>query len=250
MSTYQDQLIKLAQIDKLIDDFEPQVEQVKSVLNKELQKEKELIKKLEQLQEALKENELTRRKNENHLAELSEKLKSISSKSKAIKTEKEMKALQLEEEIAKEQIDFANEEIARLDKNKELMNSEIEELQKNIEDMQKEIAKVKKEIEKELEEIEKRRMQVYEDKDKLLSNMSHNIIVFYEKIRRWAKNTTVVPVRKQACYGCYMRINDNTYAALLQAKEITTCPHCGRILYKEKDLENESENLVQEESGS
>ena len=239
MSTYQDQLIELSQIDKAIDDFEPQIEQIKSTLNKELAKEQELIKKLEQLQESLKENELTRRKNELHLEELSEKLKSLSKKNKAIKTEKEMKALQLEEEIAKEQIDFANEEIARLDKNRELMSSEIQELESSIESMQENIAKVKEEIEQELKDIEQKRMTVFQDKEKLVSEMNHNIIVFYEKIRRWAKNTTVVPVKKQACYGCYMKINDNVYSLVLQAKEITTCPHCGRILYKEQTLEEE-----------
>ena len=31
---------------------------------------------------------------------------------------------------------------------------------------------------------------------------------FYEKIKRWAKDSAVVPVKKQACYGCYMKIND------------------------------------------
>ena len=64
--------------------------------------------------------------------------------------------------------------------------------------------------------------------------MNQNIIVFYEKIRRWAGNTTVVPVKKQACYGCYMKLNDHTYASVIRNEEITTCPHCGRILYLEK----------------
>ena len=43
----------------------------------------------------------------------------------------------------------------------------------------------------------------------------------------------MVPVRKQACYGCFMRVNDKTYASVLKQDDIVTCPHCGRILYKE-----------------
>ena len=241
MNTYQDQLIELSQIDKAIDNFEPQIDQIKSVLNKELGKEQELVKKLEQLQENLSENELTRRKNEAHLAELSEKLKTLSAKSGSIKTEKEMKALQLEEEITKEQIDFANEEIERLDKTKGFMSSESEELRGSIEAMQDDITKVRTDIEQELQDMDKKRMKVFENKQKLVSKMNQNIIVFYEKIRRWAKNTTVVPVKKQACYGCYMKLNDNIYSSVLQAKEIITCPHCGRILYKEKVIEEEVE---------
>ena len=65
--------------------------------------------------------------------------------------------------------------------------------------------------------------------------MSQKILTFYEKIRKWAGNTTVVPVRKQACYGCFMRINDKTYADAIKGEEIITCPHCGRVLYIETE---------------
>jgi hypothetical protein len=59
------------------------------------------------------------------------------------------------------------------------------------------------------------------------------ILSFYEKIRIWARNTAVVPVRKQACYGCYMKLNESTYATVIKSEEIITCPHCGRIMYIE-----------------
>ena len=35
--------------------------------------------------------------------------------------------------------------------------------------------------------------------------------------------------------GCYMKINDKTYADVIKAEEITTCPHCGRVLYIETE---------------
>ncbi len=121
-----------------------------------------------------------------------------------------------------------------------MKTTEIEDFEKEIEAMQEDIAKVQKDTDKELATLEKERMQVYGDKQTLMSNMSQNIIVFYEKIRRWAGNTTVVPVKKQACYGCYMRINDHTYADVIKGEEITTCPHCGRILYLEPQTEEET----------
>ena len=114
--------------------------------------------------------------------------------------------------------------------------------------MKSQIEEARSEAEKDLAQLEKERMKVYEDKQKLLSEMNHNIVVFYEKIRRWAGNTTVVPVKKQACYGCYMKINDHTYAQVIQGEEITTCPHCGRILYIENTPEEESENTQEEAS--
>ncbi|WP_373408154.1 zinc ribbon domain-containing protein [Campylobacter hyointestinalis] len=76
---------------------------------------------------------------------------------------------------------------------------------------------------------------VYEQKDKLLLEMNQKVLTFYEKIRKWAKNTAVVPVKKQACYGCFMKINDKTYANVIKSEDIVTCPHCGRILYKDSE---------------
>ncbi len=248
MNQYLKQLVELVETDKKIDSFEPEIEKIRANLTAQLEKEARLVKKIEENKEELQANELSKNKNELHLAELAEKIKSLGEKSAAVKTDKEMKALQLEEEIAKEQIDFANEEIERLDKVKELREIEIAEYQEEIDAMQEETASIQATTDAALAELEKTRMKVYEDKQKLLSQMNQNIIVFYEKIRRWAKNTTVVPVKKQACYGCYMRLNDHTYAAVVRGEEITTCPHCGRILYLDtKALEEEA---AAEESAS
>jgi len=84
-----------------------------------------------------------------------------------------------------------------------------------------------------LEEIDSKRTQIYNQREELIRTLDKKVLSFYEKIRIWAKNSAVVPVKKQACYGCFMKINDHTYAEVIKAEDITTCPHCGRILYIE-----------------
>ncbi len=239
MNIYLKQLVELVDIDKAIDAFEPKIEMIRASLDSKLKEQKDLESMIEKLKEELQDNELKKRKNELHLKELSERLSSLSSKSSSVKSEKEMKALQLEEEIAKEQVDFANEEIERFDKIAEQKNEEIESCLSQIEQMQDELSSLQKETDSQLDSLEKERMRVFSDKQTLMSKMNQNIIVFYEKIRRWAGNTTVVPVKKQACYGCYMRINDHTYSSVIKGEEITTCPHCGRILYLQEQSEEE-----------
>ncbi len=246
MNPYIKQLVQLVEIDKKIDSYEPKIAQIRAALDARLQEQQALQEKIAEYEEELTDIEQKRKKNELHLAELNEKLKSFDQKSAAIKSEKELKALQLEEEIAKEQIAFANEEIERLDKITEQKREMIEEAKEKIAQMQEELAELQKSTEEEVAKIEAERMKVFEEKQKLLSEMNQNIIVFYEKIRRWAKNTTVVPVRKQACYGCFMRINDHTYAQVIKGDEITTCPHCGRILYLESQFENKPEEEAEE----
>ena len=88
-----------------------------------------------------------------------------------------------------------------------------------------------KEYQAMLKLINEARQEVFKTKEKLLADINQKGLAFYQKIRRWAKNTTVVTVEDQACMGCHMLINDKTYADVIKAEDITNCPHCGRILY-------------------
>ncbi len=233
MNKYLEQLIALSKLDKEIDDFAPRIAKIEKMLKLSLEKEKEFKLQAEALTTDIAEAKLKKGKNEAHLAELSAKLKDIAKKSALVKTAKEVKALQLEEEISKEQCDFANDEIGRLEKIIELKQSNITLLEEKIAEAQKESESIKASIDTQIQEIEEERRRVYQAKEELLSQMSQKILTFYEKIRKWAGNSTVVPVKKQACYGCFMRINDKTYAGVMKQDDIVTCPHCGRILYKE-----------------
>lgn len=237
MNKYLEQLIELSNLDKEIDDFAPRIAKVEKTLKLSLDKEKELKSQTEVFQADIADAKLKKAKNEAHLAELSAKLKDFTKKSALVKTAKEIKALQLEEEIAKEQCDFANEEIARLEKIIDLKQNSISALQEKITQAAAEAEKIKETIDSQIQAIEEERKNVYKAKDELVSDMSHKILTFYQKIRKWAGNSTVVPVKKQACYGCFMRINDKTYASVLKQDDIVTCPHCGRILYKEIEEE-------------
>ncbi len=239
MNKYLKQLIELSDIDKSIDGFDPRVQSIEKSLKVSLEKEAEVVAVIDTFKEEILESKLKKKKNELHLAELSEKLNELSKKSSIVKTAKEVKALQLEEEIAKEQCDFANEEIERLEKHIETREALIEEQTAKLDEISAEVGEIRVSIAGELAEIEKEKEEVYANKNKLVSAMDQKILTFYEKIRKWAGNTTVVPVRKQACYGCFMRLNDKVYSSVIKHEDIVTCPHCGRILYKEVQ-ENEA----------
>ncbi len=239
MNKYLKQLIELSEIDKSIDGFGPRIESIKKALNVALEKDNGIKKEIDSYEEEIKEAKLKRSKNELHLSELSEKLKELTKKTAIVKTAREAKALQLEEEIAKEQSDFANEEIERLGKFIDSRDLIIEEAKEKLEVSSKEVEEIRADIADELAAIEKEKEEVYNRKQDLVSKIDQKILTFYEKIKKWAGNTTVVPVRKQACYGCFMRINDKVYSAVIKEEDIVTCPHCGRILYKEKQQENE-----------
>lgn len=231
MNKHLKQLIDLAQVDKEIDAFEPQIEEANYKYEAALAKTKSIESDIENLTNEIKDEELKKSKNELHLAELSAKLEDNAKKSAEVKTEREMKSLQLEEEIAKEQITFANEEIERLEKIISLKKEQIEASKATLEEVNASLESVQAEVNQKLEQINADRQEVFKKKEQLLSEVNQKGLAFYQKIRRWAKNTTVVPVEDQACMGCHMVIGDKVYSDVIRADEITTCPHCGRILY-------------------
>lgn len=249
MNVHLTHLIELSNVDKDIDSFEPRIAKIRAELIAVQEKKEAHKKEINLKKDDMKDAKLKMQKNDLHLAELADKLKDIERKSSAVKTEKEMKSLQLEEEIAKEQITFANEEIERLGKVTDLKEEEIKNLEEEIAKLDEEAKEIEHNVQDEMKAIEEERKKVFSEKEKLIQKMDQKIISFYEKIRRWAENTTVVPVRKQACGGCFMVINDKTYADVIKSDDIITCPHCGRILYiKPPEEEKSKEEAATEET--
>lgn len=237
MNKYLQDLIKLSKFDTAISMFEPKIEIEKAKLATFVETAETIKASINSIYLEIDELKSKRSKNNIHLGELKTKLDTIAKKNKDVHNEKELKALQLEEEIAKEQISFANEEIDRFDtlsKSKELL---LKELQEKLSVEEEDIKEIQVAVDIAIEEINKERNFVYKDRSELLEKFDNKILTFYEKIKRWAKDSAVVPVKKQACYGCYMKINDKTYAEVIKAEEIVNCPHCGRILYKEDEVQ-------------
>ena len=233
MNKHLEQLIELSHIDKEIDAFEPKIEEANLQYDALLATKTSLVNEIASLSNEIKDEQIKKQKNELHLAELASKLDENKRKSGEIKTEREMKSLQLEEEIAKEQVNFANEEIVRLEKLIDHKKAKIEDLEVKASDIESNLASVKADVDVKLATIDEARKIVFGKKEKLVGEMNQKGLSFYQKIRRWAKNTTAVAVRNQACMGCYMAINDKTYSEVIKGEEIVTCPHCGRLLYLE-----------------
>jgi uncharacterized protein len=233
MNKHLEQLIELSHVDKEIDAFEPQIEEANLQYDALLATKNSIINEINALKQEIKDEQVKKHKNELHLAELSAKLDENARKSGEVKTEREMKSLQLEEEIAKEQVSFANEEIERLEKLIDHKQGKIDELENKASEIESTLTTVKADVDVKLGRIDEQRKEVFGRKETLVGAMNQKGLSFYQKIRRWAKNTTAVAVRNQACMGCYMAISDKVYSDVIKGEEITMCPHCGRILFLE-----------------
>ncbi|PIF03926.1 MAG: hypothetical protein CSA86_03935 [Arcobacter sp.] len=235
MNKHLEQLVKLSTFDKDIVNFDPKIKNEKEKLKTFTQVVTKLSDNVEKLYVIIDDAKNKRIKNDIHLKELSDKLVEIAGKHKLAKNEKEVKALLLEEEIAREQVNFANEEIARLDALSAAKTEELEVVKAQLAEEEESVKELKEAIDKNIEQLEKSKNDIYEEKSILISTVDSKVLSFYEKIKRWAHESAVVPVKKQACYGCHMKLTDRFYSDFLASDEIMTCPHCGRIIYKENE---------------
>jgi len=233
LNKHLNELIELSKNDKAIDSYTPQLEAADKKLARIQKKITAAQGELDTLNADIAENDAKVKTFEEQLTLLNEQLTVNAKKSKDITTEKEMKALSLEEDIAKEKMTFANEEIERLQGINETKTSLLGEASENVATLSAKFDEVNQEVSAEKAEIEKSKGALFVKREELSRNIEQKVLAFYEKIRIWAGNTAVVPVKKQACYGCYMKLNDKTYSEVIKADEICNCPHCGRILYIE-----------------
>lgn len=233
MNKHLNELIELSKNDKEIDSYTPQLAAADKKVAKIQSKINAAQDELDELTQSIAANEAKIKGFEEQLTLLNEKITSNVKKSKDITTEKEMKALSLEEDIAKEKMTFANEEIQRLQNINETKKSFLDEANEKVKELTADFDRINQEVSAQKEEIEKSKGTLFVKREELSRNLEQKVLAFYEKIRIWAGNTAVVPVKKQACYGCYMKLNDKTYSEVIKADEIVNCPHCGRILYIE-----------------
>ncbi|MBN2826309.1 MAG: hypothetical protein JXQ76_13345 [Campylobacterales bacterium] len=233
------ELIKLSDLDKSIDSFLPKIEAANKKLHAAQNKLSRVAERIEDAKHLIEQNETKVGEFERQLEMLSDQLQDITKKSKSVTTEKEVKALGLEEDIAKEKMTFANEEIDRLQEINSVKSAELEELQSEYDTEKQSVDAIAAQVEETNSTIDAQKAELYGKREESIVNIKPNILQFYEKIRMWARNSAIVPIRKQACHGCFLKINDKTYAEVIKSQEIITCPHCGRILYIEPQMDDE-----------
>jgi len=237
LNKHLEELIDLSKLDKSIDDFTPLIETAQKKVARRATKRDDILAQIAELNETVEKANTTVTSYEEQIKALNEQLTLGVAKEKEVKTEKEMKALSMEAELAKEKLSHANDEIERHQIIAESKAGEIAAANVELEAANEEFEKVSAEVNEKLTSIDSDKGKLFEERNTKTMEIDMKILSFYEKIRIWAKNTAVVPVKKQACYGCYMKLNDNTYASLIKSEEIITCPHCGRIMYLEVQTE-------------
>lgn len=178
---------------------------------------------------------------EARLAETKERAARNEKRVNEVKNDKEIKALTKEMNEAKKALKQNDDDLAALNTK---LNAETDRLKAKEDEARAksaEIENLKKELEEQKASWEALLGEKKKARDGLAASVSPDIIKKYETIRSRRGGRAVVPVRKEACQGCYIHIPPQAYIELKKGStELIMCPHCHRILYAENEVPAEA----------
>ncbi len=237
MNQYLKQMIELSDIDNYISSFEPELEQMQ-VLSQQLESDR--IEKLESIDIIKNDISLIIKKISEQEVKISvnrDKLRSYESKTGELKRDREISSNLEQEKYIKGQIDISNSEISKLEEIKDSESIILNDRYRELQEIELKLTQHNNFLNSKTVAIQENRKKVYAERELLVNSMEKKIFSLYGKIRRWAKETTAVPVVNKACRGCFMKLSDQAYLEVIQSKDIVTCPNCGRLLYLEDSFQ-------------
>jgi predicted nucleic acid-binding Zn-ribbon protein len=142
------------------------------------------------------------------------------------------------------EIDTCKESIAQLeDRQLELME-QAETLQKEAVAAARQAEETRKSAEGQLKELSAREQKLNEEltalesnRNQLTADIDERALRHYERLLRHKGDNVVVGIERGVCGGCHMRFPVQLLVSCQAAKELVTCPNCGRILYYTPDMD-------------
>jgi len=137
---------------------------------------------------------------------------------------KEIEFQNLEIELSNKKINDTLSKIDFLNQSKEDTSNKHNEKREIFEEKNKELKNIVSETEKE----EKLLLKKSEEAEIVVDE---RLLIYYKKVRENSKNgLAVVPIRREACGGCFSKIPPQKQLDIRARNKIIVCEHCGRIL--------------------
>lgn len=224
-------LVKLQEHDSAI--FSLEEEKEKKPLELEEWKERlaEKEHQLKDIEEKIKRKKLEIKEKELELKSGEDEVKKMQAQLYQIKTNKEYQALLHEIEGKKADNSLIEDQI--LEAMEELDNLEIElnRENENFKKLQAEYREEENRIRAEIEHLQKKIEQERQARHVLESQVKDSLLQPYERLLKNKKGLAIVPVRNNACQGCYLSLPPQVINEIQMYNKLVTCERCMRILY-------------------
>ncbi|MFD1186345.1 zinc ribbon domain-containing protein [Pontibacter rugosus] len=148
-----------------------------------------------------------------------------------VRNNREYDAITKEVELQKLEIQISEKKIKEAHYQIDQKKSEIEGTKHRLEERRKDLENKRKELDLIVGESEEEEKALEKDRDKAAANIEDRLLSAYSRIRKNVRNgLAVVPVKRDACGGCFNTVPPQRQADIAAQKKVIVCEHCGRIL--------------------
>jgi predicted nucleic acid-binding Zn-ribbon protein len=230
----------------ILQKLDSEIRQVSLFLESTPKKIEDIDKKVEhssqtasQAKEKLAQNQKRRRELESQVKDVKIHISKYKIQLNEVKTNKEYTALLHEIEEDQKKIDKLEEAIISEMLAADDIEKEIREANLSFNRDQENFNKEKELIYQKKRELEERIKKLQQDRETILPQIPQDQLRLYLQIYRKMGGISLSPVTDDFCSMCHMRIRPQVLNELIEAKKLTLCEACSRILYWKQKPEAE-----------
>lgn len=154
-----------------------------------------------------------------------------------VKTNKEYSALMVEIDSLKQENSELEDEVLGLMERGDELTALVKRTEEELGEERERLTKEESKNRERVSALEENRRVVGGEREELAKNVDGPLLSSYERIRKGKAGLALVPVRDDACQGCFMELPPQTINEIMKGDEIVTCERCSRILYLEEKSE-------------
>lgn len=231
-------LYNLQKIDSSLDevqDMKGDLPHIVAELEQRLEKKKTQKKELE---EFVKKSLVSRDQTDLEILSLKEQIEKYKTQQFQVKTNRQYDALAREADHAQERINRLELEMEVLEGKAGIAKVDAEKLAPEIDELTTELNEKKAELDLVNKEHEDEELRLRHEREKIVVRLDKGDVRQYERIRKAKGGKAVVPVRRNACGGCFNRVPPQTVVELRKNSRILICEHCGRVMVSDEIVES------------
>ena len=236
-------LYALQRVDSSLDELH----ELKGDLPRQVQVlEERLAKKVEersQLEEVTKQSRMRREQIDLEVVTARQNIEKYKEQQFQIKTNRQYDALTREIDGAQVRITELEKEMESVEGKASNAKSDLETLAPELEELEKELKERRAELDRVNKEHEDEELRLKHDREKLMVRIEKSDLRLYDRIRNAMGGKAVVPVRRNACGGCFKRVPPQISVELRKNSRLMTCENCGRLLVSDAIVESYSSAL-------
>ena len=182
-------------------------------------------------EERQKENTAAQKGLEVEIGSVKGKIAKYKTQQLNVKNNEEYRALE-------SQVVMCRKEIEKLE-NRELNLMEAAEgIKEELEGCKQKLADARNRVDAEKDALDRRLTNTTEDIDrmkqkraKMIADIDKDALRIYTRIMNNKKDYAIVPVERDTCGGCHMKLTPQTVHDAKAGQKLVTCSYCGRLLY-------------------